>query len=38
MILQRGEDEEELTLVSGTRNQTNTNMEKQKQEKAMNAP
>ena len=37
-ILEKVKDEDELTLVSGTRNQTNTNMEKQKQEKAMNAP
>jgi hypothetical protein len=28
----------QLTLVSGTRNQTKMNMLKQKQEKVMNAP
>jgi hypothetical protein len=37
-MIEKVKDEDELTLVSGTRNQTNTNMEKQKQEKAMNAP
>ena len=30
--------ERKLTLVSGTRNQTKMNMEKQKQENAMKAP
>jgi uracil DNA glycosylase len=36
--LQKVEDEEGLTFVSGTRNQTKMNMVKQKQEKAMKAP
>jgi hypothetical protein len=32
------DDERELTFVSGTRNQTKTNMDKQKQENVMKAP